>query len=174
MIMSYREQSAILTDVQGGLDTRRIPIDRAGIRRLRHPIKVMAPDGTEQATWGLFDLVVDLPHFQRGTHMSRFVKLLGQQWIFSGPAAMKHLARQAAELLEAHHARIETSFWYFLRKEAPVSGVESLLDYEITVIAQSGILQAVDQVATMRVLGGLSEDEVAAMAERLGVPAGAL
>ena len=151
MIMSYREQSAILTDVQGGLDTRRIPIDRAGIRRLRHPIKVVAPDGAEQATWGLFDLVVDLPHFQRGTHMSRFVKLLGQQWVFSGPAAMKHLARQAAELLEAHHARIETSFWYFLRKEAPVSGVESLLDYEITIIAQSGILQAVDQVATMRV-----------------------
>lgn len=149
--MSCKEHTAILTDVQGGLDTRRMPIDRAGIRRLRHPIKVMAPSGLEQSTWGFFDLVVDLPHFQRGTHMSRFVRLLGQQWLFSGLDAVKQLARGAAELLEAQEARVEVGFWYFLSKRAPVSGVESLMDYEVQVSSQADTLHPGEQVATMRV-----------------------
>ena len=34
--------------------------------------------------------------------------------------------------LEAHSGRIEVSFPYFVMKTAPVSGVQSLMDYEVT------------------------------------------
>jgi GTP cyclohydrolase I len=41
------------------------------------------------------------------------------------------------EKLEAPAGRIEVSFPYFVNKTAPVSGVQSLLDYEVTLTADS-------------------------------------
>ena len=41
-----------------------------------------------------------------------------------------------AEMLEADEGHIEMSFPYFINKRAPVSGVESLMDYEVTLIGE--------------------------------------
>ncbi len=38
--------------------------------------------------------------------------------------------------LEAHSGRIEVSFPYFVMKIAPVSGVQSLMDYEVTLTGE--------------------------------------
>jgi GTP cyclohydrolase I len=41
-----------------------------------------------------------------------------------------------AERLEAEAGHIETNFPYFINKRAPISGVRSLLDYDVTLIGE--------------------------------------
>ena len=45
--------------------------------------------------------------------------------------ALRELLDALVVLLEAPGGRIELAFPYFIRKSAPVSGVASLLDYEV-------------------------------------------
>ena len=40
------------------------------------------------------------------------------------------------EKLEAEEGQVEMSFPYFIEKKAPVSGVKSLMDYEVTFVSQ--------------------------------------
>ncbi len=57
-----------MADVQNSLDTRRIPIDKVGIKEIRHPIKVRDRSGGEQHTIASFSMYVNLPHDFKGTH----------------------------------------------------------------------------------------------------------
>jgi len=63
-------------DVQSRADTRRIPINRVGIKDIRHPVKVKDRSAGEQHTVATFNMYVNLPHNFKGTHMSRFVEIL--------------------------------------------------------------------------------------------------
>jgi GTP cyclohydrolase FolE2 len=63
-------------DVQGHADTRRIPINRVGIKDISHPVKVKDRSEGEQHTIATFNMYVNLPHNFKGTHMSRFVEIL--------------------------------------------------------------------------------------------------
>jgi GTP cyclohydrolase I len=42
------------------------------------------------------------------------------------------MLRDMVERLEAETGHIEMSFPYFINKAAPVSGVQSLMDYDVT------------------------------------------
>src|SRR4029434_8297778 len=66
----------IIEDVQGRADTRRIPIDRVGIKDIKHPVRVKDRSVGEQHTIATFNMYVNLPHNFKGTHMSRFVEIL--------------------------------------------------------------------------------------------------
>src|SRR5690625_7386146 len=68
--------TAIIEDVQAREDKRRIPIDKVGIKDIRHPVRVKDRTGLEQHTVALFNMYVNLPHNFKGTHMSRFVEIL--------------------------------------------------------------------------------------------------
>ncbi|RFU48877.1 hypothetical protein D0B32_03325 [Paraburkholderia sp. DHOC27] len=50
----------IMPDVQGTPDTRQIPIQRVGIKGVRHPISVRTPNGGTQSTVGTWNLGVHL------------------------------------------------------------------------------------------------------------------
>src|SRR5882762_2386431 len=63
-------------DVQSRVDTRRIAIDRVGIKDIRHPVRVKDRSAGEQHTIATFNMYVNLPHNFKGTHMSRFVEIL--------------------------------------------------------------------------------------------------
>src|ERR1700744_3033586 len=63
-------------DVQSRADTRRIPINRVGIKDIRHPVRVKDRSRGEQHTVATFNMYVNLPHNFKGTHMSRFVEIL--------------------------------------------------------------------------------------------------
>jgi GTP cyclohydrolase I len=118
-----------IADVQGFADSRNIAIDDVGIRGLRYPLQVAGRDGKVQATVAEMQLTVALPADVKGTHMSRLVALI-EEW--SEPMSAASLARLGQGLikrLEAERGSIDMSFPYFIRKTAPVSGVESLLDY---------------------------------------------
>jgi len=126
----------VIDDVQGSADTRRIPINKVGIKDIRHPVRVRDRSGGEQHTIANFNMYVDLPHGFKGTHMSRFVQILENQEREITVRSFKDMLSGMTELLEADSGHIEMSFPYFVNKKAPVSGVESLMDYEVSFIGE--------------------------------------
>jgi GTP cyclohydrolase I len=136
--MSFLVDPALLPDVQGLIDTRHIPIQRVGIRRIRHPLLVTAADGGIVATVGSWTLTVALPAEKKGTHMSRFVALLMQYYRTPmTPQVFRQMAEEMLSRLQAERGDMTVSFPYFVNKSAPVSGVQSLLDYEIQWLARA-------------------------------------
>lgn len=125
-----------IDDVHRFEDTRQISIDRVGIKDIRHPLSVIGRDGKPQATVALFSMYVELPHHQKGTHMSRFVETLNTDMTLLDIAQFGHAAGTMAQRLEAEHGYLEATFPYFIRKKAPISGVLSWLDYQVTAIGQ--------------------------------------
>jgi GTP cyclohydrolase I len=118
-----------IPDTQSARDDRHLAIQRVGVRSVRYPLQLKI-EGAVVPTVAEWALDVALPAEQKGTHMSRFVAWLDA---IDGPLDAATLRRQAARMLEllgAEAGRIEASFPFFLRKRAPVSGVESLLEYQ--------------------------------------------
>jgi GTP cyclohydrolase I len=129
---------AVLTeveDVQGRADTRQIPINRVGIKDINHPVRVKDRSAGEQHTIATFNMYVNLPHDFKGTHMSRFVEILHTEREIS-VESFRAMLEKMTERLEADAGHIEMSFPFFVMKKAPVSGVESLMDYQATLIGE--------------------------------------
>jgi GTP cyclohydrolase I len=125
-----------IADVQAEVDRRCIAIQRVGIKALRHPLTIATADGHALPSIGSWTLDVRLPAEQRGTHMSRFIALIGAFDEPLGAATLRAMLLSMLETLEARDGRIEVSFPFFLRKTAPVSRATSLLDYEVTLIGE--------------------------------------
>jgi GTP cyclohydrolase I len=124
-----------LEDVQGRADARRLPINRVGIKDIRHPVRVKDRSAGEQHTIATFNMYVSLPHNFKGTHMSRFVEILhGEREI--SVESFRAMLEKMTERLEADSGHIEMNFPFFVMKKAPVSGVESLMDYQATLIGE--------------------------------------
>ena len=121
-----------IPDVQNSADTRRLAINKVGIKDIRHPVKVRDRSGGEQHTIATFNMYVNLPHNFKGTHMSRFVEILNVPGREISVDSFKDMLTEMTERLEAESGHIEMTFTYFVTKAAPVSGVESLMDYEVT------------------------------------------
>src|SRR5690606_21371231 len=66
------------------------------------------------------------------THMSRFVDILNGNEREISVENFEPMLRAMVERLEAETGHVEMSFPYFINKTAPVSGVRSLMDYEVT------------------------------------------
>jgi len=130
------QATTAMPDVQGSQDTRQIPINKVGIKDIRHPVRVADRSGGEQHTIANFNMYVNLPHNFKGTHMSRFVEILNEHEREITVKSFKHMLSDMVERLEAQSGHIEMSFPYFVNKKAPVSGVESLLDYDVTFIGE--------------------------------------
>jgi GTP cyclohydrolase I len=135
--------SAVIEDVQSSKDTRQIPINKVGIKDIRHPVRVRDRSMGEQHTIACFNMYVNLPHNFKGTHMSRFVEILNQHEREISVESFKEMLKEMAERLEAESGHIEMRFPYFVNKTAPVSKVESLMDYDVTFIGEvhNGIVE---------------------------------
>ncbi|QEP44105.1 GTP cyclohydrolase I FolE2 [Ectothiorhodospiraceae bacterium BW-2] len=125
-----------IADVQNSEDTRHIAIDKVGIKDIRHPVRVQDRTGGEQHTVANFNMYVNLPHNFKGTHMSRFVEILNNHERELSVTSFQDMLVEMTERLEAESGHIEMTFPYFVNKAAPVSGVQSLLDYEVTFIGE--------------------------------------
>ncbi|MCG6885972.1 MAG: GTP cyclohydrolase FolE2 [Proteobacteria bacterium] len=128
--------SAVIEDVQSSKDTRHIPINKVGIKDILHPVRVRDRSGGDQHTIANFNMYVNLPHNFKGTHMSRFVEILNQHEREISVDSFKEMLREMTERLEAASGHIEMKFPYFVNKAAPVSGVQSLMDYDVTFIGE--------------------------------------
>jgi GTP cyclohydrolase I len=138
-----------IADVQNSEDTRHLPINKVGIKDIRHPVRIRDRSGGEQHTIANFNMYVNLPHNFKGTHMSRFVEILNQHEREISVQSFKDMLKEMTERLEAESGHIEMSFPYFVNKSAPVSGVQSLLDYDVTFL---GAISKGQHQTTLRVV----------------------
>jgi GTP cyclohydrolase IB len=132
---SKKPKTAVaIADVQNFEDTRQLDINKVGIKGIRHPVRVKDRSGGEQHTIATFNMYVYLPHNFKGTHMSRFVEILNNH---NGEITVESFQKMLPEMnekLAAEFGDIQMSFPYFVNKAAPVSGVKSLMDYDVTFI----------------------------------------
>lgn len=141
-----------MPDVQSSADTRHIAIQRVGVKDVRYPIRLKTPTGI-LSTVGNWTLAVHLSEHQKGTHMSRFIGLLeamnGADSMAIDVAIFSRMVRKMLTMLEAESGRIDVTFPYFINKTAPVSGVQSLMDYEVGLsgeIKHGGLLEVTQKV----------------------------
>ena len=124
-----------LPDVQASADRRNLAIQRVGVKSLAHPVMVATVRGPQPSVASI-DMYVGLPAHQKGTHMSRFIDVLQtHQQPLAMNSATTLLDRMLARL-DATTGMIEFRLPFFVLKTAPVSGVESLMDYQLTLLAE--------------------------------------
>jgi GTP cyclohydrolase I len=134
--MTHPTDTLHIPDTQSERDERRLVIQRVGVKDVRYPLQLRV-GGQVQQTAAQWDLDVKLPADKKGTHMSRFVAWLDA---LDGPVEANSLRLQLAAMLDKLHAeegRVEARFTFFIRKRAPVSGLQSLLDIQGRWIAES-------------------------------------
>ena len=129
---SLMDPVVAMPDVQSAQDTRRIPIQRVGVRGVRHPMMIDCGAGPALPTVAEWELTVALPASVKGTHMSRFVALIEQyRGTPMSPTLFCRMGAQMLENLQAEGGDMAADFPFFLDKAAPVSGQHSLMDYEV-------------------------------------------
>lgn len=121
-----------MPDVQSSSDVRQLAIDRVGVKDITYPIRLRTKDGGEQTTVAKINMYVALPHYQKGTHMSRFLEVLNQETSEPlTPDRIPQIARAICGRLNAEVAHFEAEFTYFVKKLAPVTGMPGLMDYQV-------------------------------------------
>jgi len=126
-----------------------MPIDNVGIKNLKYPIRVLDRKNGFQQTVGSINMYVDLPHYSKGTHMSRFVELLH---MFQPEISLKTFASildQMKQDLEARSAHMEVTFPYFIEKKSPVSKSPGLMDYICSFLGSSDPNGKIDLVSVV-------------------------
>ncbi|MBC8383321.1 MAG: GTP cyclohydrolase I FolE2 [Candidatus Cloacimonetes bacterium] len=119
-----------LNDIQNQKDTRKIPINKVGVKGLQYPIVLQDRINGTQNSVADINMYVELPHNFRGTHMSRFIEILHH---YHRDIIIDNLEKLLAEMkqkLDADVAYLEMEFPYFIKKAAPVTKEESLSSYQ--------------------------------------------
>ena len=152
--MSVASNTVPLVDIQNLVDSRDIAINKVGVRRVRYPIHVRAKEGGVQHSVGEFSLTVDLPREFKGTHMSRFLEVLGEHNHDISAETIPQILTRLRERLQAKTAYLEVRFTLFREKAAPVTGKTGMMGYEVGFTAQGGqtdrfLLDLVVPVATL-------------------------
>ncbi|MGE0115127.1 MAG: GTP cyclohydrolase FolE2 [Steroidobacteraceae bacterium] len=125
-----------IEDVQSRADTRQLPINKVGIKDVSHPVRIKDRSGSEQHTIANFNMYVALPHNFKGTHMSRFVEILHRHEREISVESFGVMLKEMTRYLNAEAGHIEMSFPFFVMKKAPMSGVESLMSYQASLIGE--------------------------------------
>lgn len=105
-----------MKDIQSQLDSRRINIQKVGVKTISYPITVRDKAQKRQHTVATVNMYVNLPHRFKGTHMSRFVEILNE---FHGEIDVKNFHMVLDKMkarLEAEASHLEIDFPYFLHK----------------------------------------------------------
>ena len=125
----------VLPDVQSSADRRNIPIRRVGVKGIRTPILVKSQSGA-QHTVADVEMYVSLPADKKGTHMSRFWTLLGGINKPFAPQMMVEVMQEMLASLKSDGGYIRLAFPFFMEKSAPVSHLQSTMDYDVVLTAE--------------------------------------
>lgn len=120
-----------LPDIQSAVDRRNLYINRVGVKSILYPVCIARAQGDAAASVASVDMYVGLAPQAKGTHMSRFLEVLQGQDQPLDYARFRTLIERMLCRLGASAGMVEMRFPYFIAKRAPVSGVESLLDYQV-------------------------------------------
>jgi GTP cyclohydrolase IB len=118
-----------MQDKQSERDYRELRIDKVGVRGLRFPIQIRDKARSVQNTIATIGLFVDLPKEFKGTHMSRFIEVLNAHGNIVHVENITDILYAMQVKLKAATAHLEMEFPFFLSKKAPVSRMESVMDY---------------------------------------------
>src|SRR5437867_4734730 len=118
-----------LHDKQSERDHRELRIDKVGVRGLRFPIQVRDKARTVQNTIATIGMFVDLPKEFKGTHLSRFIEVLNAHGDMVHVENITEILYALQKKFQAATSHLEMEFPYFMVKRAPVSGMESVMDY---------------------------------------------
>ncbi|MBW2066289.1 MAG: GTP cyclohydrolase I FolE2 [Deltaproteobacteria bacterium] len=121
-----------MEDIQNTKDSRNIDIDQVGVKGIRYPITVLDKNMGSQQTVAKINMYVNLPRHYKGTHMSRFVEILNENNQRISLQNFSSILQEMKERLNAESAHMEITFPYFIRKSAPVTGSEGLMEYRCT------------------------------------------
>jgi len=120
-----------LKDVQNTPDNRGIRIQKAGIKKVHIPLRILTKDGGYQNVTGIISMCADLTESVRGTHMSRFMEII-TRWSRRNISSkeIKIILKEVRDELKTNRAQISIAFKYFLKKTAPVSRSIGFIDYD--------------------------------------------
>ena len=127
--MTHLTDALHIPDTQSARDDRQLAIQRVGVKDVRYPLQIKVA-GAVQSTAALWSLDVALPAEKKGTHMSRLIAWLDALDVPLDAATLRERHTAMLDKLGASEGRIEAAFSFFVRKRAPVSGVQSLMDYQ--------------------------------------------
>ncbi len=138
MSVQNRVATEGMPDVQGSEDSRRIAINKVGVKDIRYPITLKCPaTGGSQTTVAKVNMYVNLPHYQKGTHMSRFLEVLNRHHESIRSDRLLSICHDMKRRLHAEEAHLELSFPYFIDKKAPVTEQVGKIDIEVTIECSS-------------------------------------
>ncbi len=124
-----------MKDIQNTRDSRKIPIQKVGIKNLRYPVDVLDRENKRQHTVAVLSMFVDLPHRFKGTHMSRFVSIMNERRGQISIHSLGAILQTMTERFDSTTAHLELRFPFFIEKQAPVSGARSMMDYQCAFLA---------------------------------------
>lgn len=139
-----------MEDTQSKSDFRKVAINKVGIKNIQYPVAITNRRGIRHHTVGTFAMYVNLPHDQKGTHMSRFVEILNEHKDALSLHTVESIVETMKEKLDAEHAYLRISFPYFLEKEAPVTRSKSFMNYDVRLICET-LRNTVDTVLAVDV-----------------------
>jgi len=119
-----------LRDIQSESDSRKIDIDRVGIKDITYPVILEDRAKGRQHTVAKINMFVHLPHRFKGTHMSRFVEILNRHRENISLKSVDIILDEMCEKLESEESHIDLYFKYFIERKAPVSKQAAIMDYE--------------------------------------------
>ncbi len=125
-----------MIDVQNQKDTRQIKIQQTGVTGVYLPIFISDGDEVQQVL-SKIKFTVALSEKIRGTHMSRLMEILTEN--ISTPLnvlKIKKILQYTQTKLETDFAALDFGFKFFIKKSAPVSDKESLLDIDVQICAE--------------------------------------
>lgn len=128
-------KTTLIADVQARHDHRNMPINKVGVKGIRHPILVASRNNNPVASVAQIDMYVDLAPDMRGTHMSRFLEVLQTQE-YIDMKSFHTLLQTMTERLQAQQGFIDMTFPFFIRKYAPMSQAPSLIDYQVSLFGE--------------------------------------
>jgi GTP cyclohydrolase I len=145
----------LLDDIQANQDTRGLPLQEVGVKRVRVPFYIQKKQHLEQASpesllihGGEVSLSVSLPAHEKGTHLSRFMILL-ETWRQAQIPLNTSLQACGQDLLEALCADtgvIRLNIPLPLHRQSPVTALDSVLIQDLSLeayVAPTGLTKLV-------------------------------
>lgn len=132
----------VLHDEQALTDRRTLSINKVGVKGVTHPILIRLRTGETIASVGNFNMYVQLDAANRGTHMSRFIELLMDESLLVTDQ-LDAFVQSMTQRLGANIGYLEVTFPFFRKKNAPLSKLESYMNYDATLTyrLEKGVLQ---------------------------------
>jgi len=106
-----------MKDIQNQSDSRRIDIRKVGVKTVSYPIVLLDKAHSRQHTVATVNMYVNLPHHFKGTHMSRFVEILGACHGEIDLPNFHVILEKMKERLQAKASHLEMFFPYFLQRD---------------------------------------------------------